>query len=264
MKFFADDLFLPILRERRMSTVLEVGARYGDNTAMFLTIPHVDVTVIDPCIDHDLKSEFENRIEIKAGLSLDELPKLSKQFDSIFLDGDHNWFTLFNELCLIEKHMLLREDGIIFLHDVAWPYGRRDMYYQPEIIPQEYRQPYAAKGIKKGTSPLLDKGGFNSGHFNALREGGPRNGVLTAVQDFIKQSDREFRLVIDPRQFGLGILFRRTEINSLRFERQLRRQIFHTIHVAPKIQVWRRLVLEAKMSGCAKFLRGCRRRYFGK
>jgi hypothetical protein len=29
---------------------------------------------------------------------------------------------------------------MIFFHDVGRPYGRRDMYYQPETVPPEFRQ----------------------------------------------------------------------------------------------------------------------------
>jgi len=41
----------------------------------------------------------------------------------------------------------------------------------------------------------------------ARREGGPRNGVLTAVEDFKAESDRELVLAIIPAVFGLGLLF---------------------------------------------------------
>ena len=37
---------------------------------------------------------------------------------------------------------------VCFLHDVGWPYGRRDLYYAPERIPEEFRQPWAQKGLR--------------------------------------------------------------------------------------------------------------------
>ena len=66
------------------------------------------------------------------------------------------------------------------LHDVLWPYGRRDLYYAPEQIPEEFRQPYAEQGMRPGTKKLLERGGLNPTMYNALEEGGPRNGVMTA------------------------------------------------------------------------------------
>ena len=44
---------------------------------------------------------------------------------------------------------------VMILHDVAWPYGRRDLYYDPATIPEEFRQPYAQKGIAMGRSTLV-------------------------------------------------------------------------------------------------------------
>jgi hypothetical protein len=258
MKFFAESITLPILRDRGFTSILEVGARYGDNTAMFLTLPDVRVTVIDPCIDHDLQSEFGDRIEIRAGLSLDELPKLNRPFDAIFLDGDHNWYTLFNELRLIEEHNLLNPDGIIFFHDIEWPYGRRDLYYQPEIIPDEFRQPYARRGMQRGKKELLESGGFNDGHDNALIEGGLRNGVLTAIEDHIKASRNNYCLIKDTRQWGLGILFRRTAVNDAVFEKQVRNMIFDICYVAPVREKWRSMVLRMKINPVANFLRTLR------
>ena len=40
---------------------------------------------------------------------------------------------------------------VLILHDVCWPYGRRDLYYVPERIPEEFRQPYAQRGMRPGT-----------------------------------------------------------------------------------------------------------------
>ena len=36
------------------------------------------------------------------------------------------------------------------MHDVGWPYGRRDLYYAPEQIPEEFRQPYRRAGHAAG------------------------------------------------------------------------------------------------------------------
>ncbi len=39
---------------------------------------------------------------------------------------------------------------VLILHDVGWPYGRRDLYYTPETIPEEFRQPYEQAGMLPG------------------------------------------------------------------------------------------------------------------
>jgi hypothetical protein len=45
------------------------------------------------------------------------------------------------------------------MHDVLWPYGRRDLYYEPERVPEEFRQPYEMKGIRPGTKQVLPAAG---------------------------------------------------------------------------------------------------------
>ncbi len=252
MRFFADDTTKPLLKERGCTRVLEIGASFGRNTEMILGLEGIQLTIIDPCIDLDLAAQFGEKVKVHKGLSLDVLPTITDTFDCIFVDGDHNWYTVFHELQLIEQHRLLNKDGIIFLHDVCWPYGRRDMYYQPETVPAEFRKPYSRNGMEKGKATLVDSGGFNIGHWNALTEGGPKNGVLTAVEDFIGESTEKYHLIIDDRQWGLGIVFRRTARDSKKLVQRLRSQIFRRKHIEPKLQAWRQLVLSAKMSkiGC--------------
>ena len=93
------------------------------------------------------------------------------------------------------------------LHDVAWPYGRRDLYYNPDTIPPEHRHPWRRAGIRRRQSELVDgNGGVNAELANAEHEGGPRNGVMTAVEDFVAEHDRPLRLVVLPIYFGLAIL----------------------------------------------------------
>lgn len=103
---------------------------------------------------------------------------------------------------------------MIFFHDVDWPYGRRDMYYQPDTIPPEYRHAYALKGMSRKQSALPDSGGVNTTYLNALHEGGPRNGVLTAIEDFVAEHASEYRFCrIKGHLCGLGIMQYRS--NSL-------------------------------------------------
>lgn len=133
------------------------------------------------------------------------------------------WYTVFNEIRLIEERKLLRNGGAIFLHDVSWPYGRRDMYYQLKNIPAEFIQPNAKKGIIRGESKLSDTGGVNDVVHNALLEGGSRNGVLTAVEDFMNLYPRKYQYLSSNRQVGLGLLFKGGFWGKLRMAKWARR-----------------------------------------
>jgi hypothetical protein len=110
----------------------------------------------------------------------------------------------------------------VFLHDVEWPYARRDMYYDPEAIPERWRRRWDRRGMRWGESSLCEPGmGVNPHLANALEEGGERNGVLTAIEDFIAASDLDLELRIVSGEAGLGILACE---DLLRANPQVRRQ----------------------------------------
>ena len=213
MQELVRDWTVPLARRRGWKRFCEIGASLGLTSDEILKLPDISYTIVDPCFDADLALKYagDPRVTVKKSNSLDALPNLDGAYDCILIDGDHNWYTVFNELRLIRERALLRRGGMIFFHDVDWPYGRRDMYYQPETIPPEYRLEYERKGIVRGQSQLVDTGGANGGLRNAVHEGGPGNGVLTAVEDFIAQDASEYHFCRIKQQYGLGILHLRSK-----------------------------------------------------
>src|SRR5690606_30976022 len=95
---------------------------------------------------------------------------------------------------------------VLILHDVLWPYGRRDLYYTPETIPDDFRQPYSHGGINPGRKGLHPSKGLNPTMWNAREEGGPRNGVMTGLEDFLAEHPDPVRMVVIPIYFGLAIV----------------------------------------------------------
>jgi hypothetical protein len=138
--------------------------------------------------------------------SLAAIPQLDSP-DIALIDGDHNWATVFRELNLL--HARAEQTGhappIVIAHDAAWPYARRDMYYSPDDLDGWQRHPYSYKGMVRGQSEL-DERGVNGWLANATHEGGPRNGVLTAIEDYIASAGIEFTFRTLPFFNGLGIL----------------------------------------------------------
>jgi hypothetical protein len=212
MKDFARQFIVPLAAKFGWKQICEVGARDGATTERLLALPGVNVTVIDPCLDLDLQRKFapDQRVIVRRSNSLDALPLLTSEYDCILIDGDHNWYTVYNELKTISERRLLRRGGMIFLHDVEWPYSRRDMYYQPDTIPPEYRHAFAQKGIVPGQIELSESSDFNAALCNALTEGGMRNGVLTAIEDFFREHRGEYHFFRIREQYGLGVLRYRT------------------------------------------------------
>lgn len=199
-------------------TIVEIGAEFGGMSQHLATHASAvggTLTSIDPAP----KPEFLAWVAANPQVRHDPRPSLEAMpdqadVDAWVIDGDHNYYTVSNELAVLDR--LGRRDGkplLVFLHDVAWPCARRDMYYAPDRIPAEQRNPY---GWNIGVS-LDDDGsavgrGFRGmGQFAIAREaGGPRNGVLTATEDFIanaRTDGRDVAFAFVPAVFGLGVVF---------------------------------------------------------
>jgi len=220
---FWNQVIAPLIEAAQARRVVEIGALQGETTVHLLEAlgPEAELHVIDPLPQFDPsehEQRFPGRYHFHREISHDVLPKLGA-VDAALIDGDHNWYTVYNELKMLDA--AAREEQaplpILFLHDVGWPYGRRDLYYAPEQIPEEFRQPYARKGLqlrrgRRRRTDLLERGGFNSRMNNATTEGGPRNGVMTALEDFIEEGDRDLRLLVLPFYFSLAIVIEEDRI----------------------------------------------------
>lgn len=202
----------PAIRAADARRVVEIGALRGDTTTRMLESlgPDAEFHVIDPVPDFDPsehEKRFPGRYIFHRDISHNVLPQLPPM-DVALIDGDHNWHTVYNELKLLAE--VARAAGeplpLLIMHDVCWPYGRRDLYYAPERVPTEQRQPYDQLGLRPGRAALLPKGGLNPTLAHAVTEGGPRNGVMTALDDFAAEYDRPLRRVLLPIYFGLVIV----------------------------------------------------------
>jgi cephalosporin hydroxylase len=209
---FWDSVIAPVLDAIGATRVVEIGALRGETTAHMLDHlgPDAELQVIDPAPEFDPtehEKRFPGRYIFHRDISHNVLPQL-QPMDAALIDGDHNWYTVYNELRMLSA--TARDAGaelpVLVMHDVCWPYGRRDLYYAPERIPEEFRQPYAQQGMRMDRKQLLPRGGLNPTMNNALTEGGPRNGVMTALDDFTAEYERPLRRVVLPIYFGLAIV----------------------------------------------------------
>ena len=131
--------------------------------------------------------------------------------DLLLWDGDRNWVTAYGMLqaSFARAAALNSLPPVVAVHHTGWPWGRRDSYARPETIAADDRHAYAARGIRPGIDMLFDDGW--SGHtLNALHEGGPRNGVLTAVEDFVAAWPEPIRSHTIPLFHGLTVLVPQT------------------------------------------------------
>lgn len=207
-----ESLIKPIFDILHPTSIVEIGSGKGGNTLNLIKycLKHGGIVhAVDPEPEYNpnkWKERYGENFIFYRELSLNALPKINV-YDVVLVDGDHNWYTVYNELLLVEENA--KKNGrfpVVMLHDVEWPYGRRDLYYYPKNIPDIYRKPYEKKAISPDKDELVDESGLNAYLYNAIYENNKQNGVLTAVEDFLKQSKEDISLTIVPGIHGLGIL----------------------------------------------------------
>jgi hypothetical protein len=210
-------IILPALELAQPRNLVEIGSEHGGLTTVLSAWVQSNggyLTSVDPSPSPLFRewaataSSFEH-IEKP---SLDAIGDLD-DVDCWFIDGDHNWYTVYNELILIQQNSVKSgKPMLVFLHDVGWPCGRRDSYYAPERIPTGFRHPFSFEmGVSLDQGDVLNGGFRGMGSFAwATHEGGPGNGVLTAVEDFAVPQGDALCLAVIPAVFGLGVLFSST------------------------------------------------------
>jgi hypothetical protein len=212
MNRFWDRYTGPIIREVAPSRIVEIGADLAWNTRHLLAYcrqngAFIDVvdTVPSPDLMRTLAEYGPGEYALHVAKSVDAIPRLTPA-DIVMLDGDHNYRTVYAELSAfwLTAHSQGRVMPIILAHDCAWPYARRDMYYNPDDFTDGERHPYAYQGMLPGVRELVEDG-MNGTLANALVEGGPQNGVLTAIEDFVAAHD-DIRLWTLPFFNGLGMI----------------------------------------------------------
>ena len=205
------EVLLPCLDAAGARSVIEVGAYAGDLTGALVDWAvgaGARVWAVDPSPQDRLVQLANERAELELvrKTSFEALGQVPLA-DAVIIDGDHNYYTVSQELRIIGERAAEGELPLLIFHDVCWPHGRRDDYYAVERIPPEHRQPIAEGGGLHPDEPGIRPGGLPY-RAAAAREGGPRNGVLTAVEDFLSQQ-KAMRLAVVPAFFGLGVAWDR-------------------------------------------------------
>ena len=214
---FWSKVIRPILQASEPGVVVEVGAGAGANSrplAEFCRGRDCTLHVVDPAPAFD-PAELGRDVIFHRGRSLVVLGEIGP-VDVALIDGDHNWYTVHHELQLLQRtaRSADRPTPLVLCHDVCWPYGRRDMYYDPETIPAEFRRPWERAGIVPGRSRLRGDRGLNARVANATAEGGPRNGVMTAIEDFVHAANESVEVSVLPVLHGLAIVCPRSRLEA--------------------------------------------------
>jgi hypothetical protein len=204
------ELILACLDAADVGSILEIGAFEGDLTEDLLgwaAERGAGVETVDPVPPPKLleRAEAHPELVLHTRTSHEVLGDLDELPDAIVIDGDHNHYTLSEELRLIGEKAGDGPLPLLFFHDVCWPHERRDTYYAPERIPEDRRPEIGTNvGLAPG-NPGTDPLGLPY-PAAALREGGPNNGTVTAIEEFCERRG-EVRFAVVPAFFGFGVLW---------------------------------------------------------
>jgi hypothetical protein len=203
------EILFGCLNARDAKSLVEIGAYAGDLTRVLLdwaAETRASVVAIDPTPHERLieLSEERSELELIQKPSHEALGNIDLP-DAVIVDGDHNYYTVSEELRLIDERAAGAELPLLILHDVGWPHGRRDAYWNPEGIPDEDRQPTLQRPFIFPGEPGVVGTGMPM-YAAAKREGGPRNGVLTALEDYLDRRG-DLRVATLPPFFGLAVVW---------------------------------------------------------
>ncbi|EIV93984.1 class I SAM-dependent methyltransferase [Frankia sp. QA3] len=207
------EIWVPLIEASGARSVAEIGSESGVTTSLLVDLLRRGgggrLVVVDPDPGVAPASGGGLDVQVIRGYSPQALDGHAPT-DAYLIDGDHNYATVHGELTAIADAVARFSRSyfpLVVLHDVGWPAGRRDQYYSPDRVPADARQPYSWDVGVEIDDPGVVRGGFRGmGAFAwALTEGGPRNGVRTAIEDFVAEhSDLRFFTVAPI--FGLGVI----------------------------------------------------------
>lgn len=220
MNIFWIPILRPLLKAANAKRVVEIGAEAGRNStrlAQWCKANAAFADIIDPAPKFDtvaFEQTFAGAAKVHITPSLEVLADLPPA-DVVLIDGDHNWYTVFHEINLLlgPPEAPQQNPPILVLDDTGWPWGRRDSYYDPDRIPEAFRQTYAKGQIAPGSSGW-DPRGIIFDIPCATTQGGARNGVLTALEDALAGREDDFEIVSVGVYSGLAIVVPKTKLGS--------------------------------------------------
>lgn len=135
-----------IVKMFRPKNVLEIGTFTG-YSALCMAAGLEDDAVIDTCeVDDELeslaqsffdRSPYGHKIHLHVGSALDIAPKLGKQFDLVFMDGDKREYPTYYDMLmdggLLHSGSVILADNILWYGKVVQPVAHNDHHTQALI-----------------------------------------------------------------------------------------------------------------------------------
>lgn len=213
-------LIQPLIDAVAPSSICEIGCDQGMTTRVLK-----DYCKAHGCRLHAVDPVFEQSGPVDDVLHLhkclsSEYLKNQPASEIYFLDGDHNYHTVDTELRLIHDNKPSGQPCIVFLHDVGWPWGLTDMYYDKNNIPEAWRKATAEGPLISLFEDAEPGRGLPMDGLSVALDNDGKAGVARAIQGFlIDHPQWEYTSI--PSIYGLGIMMcpgSDTDAVSLRFQ----------------------------------------------
>ena len=192
--------------------VIEIGSETGEMSVVLAGVAAArggTLYVVEPFPSARLRALADEMTNVKviddfSPAAFSHLPRAGLYV----VDGDHNYVTVRAEVEAIFGDAASR-DAMAVMHDIGWPSGRRDQYYAPDRLPADAVWPHSfSRGAVLDQADLAGaQNGFrgNGSFAFALHEGGPQNGVRTAIEDVLSERE-DLGFLTTPLVFGLGVI----------------------------------------------------------
>jgi hypothetical protein len=201
----------PLIEVLEPRAIVEIGSGEGRLTRRVLEAGGSRGAVlhaVDPalCLDPDLVAQAGEALVLHSDRAIAALPEIGA-VDLALLDGDPNYHAVHSSLEMLVRpaERAERPAPLIVVHNIHWPFGRRDGYYDPSSIPPGQLHEHADLGLVPGRRDSQPDG-LRLTPFCAVKDFLPQSGVLTAIDDLIAHSDLEWTFLEIPGFHGVGVL----------------------------------------------------------
>ncbi len=210
----------PLLDSLDLHHVVEIGCELGGHTgwlAAYAAVRGARLTIVDVAPRLDPETRAMAHVNVIQAKSVDYLADTDEGADVYFVDGEHAYATVAEELERIAARIGPDQPGIVFLHDTSWPWGNRDS----AGVPEENGVHAPATGgprIDLYDDDLTIEGLPVTGcETVAPHAGGPRNGVRPAVDEFLEAHPAWTGTHVQGC-FGLSVLWRPERLTAAQRE----------------------------------------------
>lgn len=200
--FFDVDIIPFILNKFKVKKVILTDLYDGKIYEEILNhADNADLSIISINSNKNIESDYND-------IALNILPELN-DYEAIFINDDPNWYTIFNELNIIKKNN--GEFPLVFICNNIFPHKKRDSYKNPDLIPNEFINEFSRQLFLNNNIKIQDN------FYHAIKENTPKNGVLTAIDDFLA-SNKSIGIMDIKFIEGITILYQKNNISKIRLD----------------------------------------------